>query len=83
MLWTRSGGRGKTVGRQLAAQEVEKVRAELARHAEFTEISRRIVEVNERICEARPLSGPQPSSVPEDGEKRGSAPLSRRRGRPR
>src|SRR5580692_8471777 len=62
MLWTRSGGQGKTVGRQLAAREVEKVRAELARHAEFTEISRQIVEVNERICEARPAAGtPSPS----------------------
>jgi hypothetical protein len=82
MLWTRSGGRGKTVGRQLAAEEVEKVRAELARHAEFTEISQRIAEVNERICEARPVAGTQAPSVPE-GEKGGSPPRSRRRGRPR
>jgi len=82
MLWTRSGGRGKTVGRQLAAGEVEKVRAELARHAEFTEISRQIVEVNERICEARPASGPQSPSAPE-GEKGGSPPRSRRNGPPR
>jgi hypothetical protein len=82
MLWTRSEGRGKTVGRQLAAEEVEKVRAEVARHAEFTEISRRIVEVNERICEARPVAGPQTPSVPE-GEKGGSPPRSRRRGPPR
>jgi hypothetical protein len=79
MLWTRSGGQGKTVGRQLAAQEVEKVRAELARHAEFTEISRQIVEVNERICEARPVTGPQSPSAPE-GEKGGSPPRSQRRG---
>lgn len=79
MLWTRSGGRGKTVGRQLAAEEVDKVRAELARHAEFTEVSRRIVEVNERICEARPVAGTGVPSVPE-GEKGGSRTRSRRRG---
>ena len=79
MLWTRSGGRGKTVGRQLAAGEVEKVRAELARHAEFAEISRQIVEVNERICEARPVSGTASPSVPE-GEKGGSPQRSRRSG---
>ena len=79
MLWTRSGGRGKTVGRQLAAEEVEKVRAELARHAEFTEISRQIAEVNERICEARPVAGTRSPSVPE-GEKGGSLRPSRRRG---
>lgn len=80
MLWTRSESRGKTVGRQLAAEEVGKVRGEIARHAEFTEISRKIVEVNERICEARPTAGTQPPPVPEDGEKRGSAPRSRRSG---
>ena len=80
MLWTRSESRGKTVGRQLAAGEVDKVRGEIARHAEFTEISRKIVEVNERICEARPAAGTQPPPVPGDGEKRGSPPRSRRRG---
>jgi hypothetical protein len=81
MLWTRSGGGGgKTVGRQLAEEEVGKVRAELARHAEFTEISRRIAEVNERICEARPVAGPHSPSVVPEGEKGGSPPRSRRRG---
>ena len=79
MLWTRSGGQGKTVGRQLAAGEVEKVRAELARHAEFTAISRKIAEVNERICEARPVAAADAPPVPE-GEKGGSPPRSRRRG---
>ncbi len=34
-LWTRSAGRRKTVGRQLAAGEVAKVRGEVARHGEF------------------------------------------------
>lgn len=79
MLWTRSESRGKTVGRQLAAGEVDKVRGEIARHAEFTEISRKIVEVNERICEARPAAGTASPSVPE-GEKGGSVQRSRRRG---
>ena len=39
-LWTRSAGRRRTVGRQLAAAEVEKVRGEVARHAEFAAVSR-------------------------------------------
>ncbi len=56
------------VSRQLAADEVGKVRAELARHAEFTEISRQVVEVNERICEARTVAGTGTPSVPV-GEK--------------
>ncbi len=46
-LWTRSAGRRVTVGRQLAAAEVEKVRAEVARHGEFAAIAGPIAEVNE------------------------------------
>jgi len=56
-LWTRSQGRRKRVGRQLAAGEVEKVRGEIARHAEFTATVEQIIEVNEEICEARPAAG--------------------------
>jgi hypothetical protein len=77
-LWTRSAGRRGTVGRQLAAAEVEKVRAEVARHAEFTAIAERIAEVSEKICEARPVAGRDAPSVPE-GEKGGSSRPSRRR----
>jgi len=70
-LWTRTArGRG-TVGRQLAAAEVGKVRREVARHAEFTAISEQIAEVNEKICEARPVAGTDlPSAAA--GEKGGS-----------
>jgi hypothetical protein len=81
-LWTRSAGRRKTVGRQLTAEEAGKVRAEIARHAEFREISAQIVEVNERICEARPVAGSAAPPVPE-GEKGGSSPRSRKRSPPR
>jgi uncharacterized protein DUF6788 len=81
-LWTRTArGRG-TVGRQLAAGEVEKVRREVARHADFTAISERIAEVNEKICEARGAAGPGAPSVPE-GEKGGSWRRSRGRRPPR
>jgi hypothetical protein len=80
-LWTRSAGR-KTVGRHLAAAEVGRVRAEVARHAEFTAIIERIAEVSERICEARPLAGADVPPVPE-GEERGSARPSRGRRPPR
>src|SRR6266852_1827003 len=67
-LWTRSEGRRKRVGRQLATGEVEKVRREIARHAEFTAAVERIVEVNERICEARPVARTNAPPVPE-GER--------------
>jgi hypothetical protein len=81
-LWTRSEGRRKRVGRQLSAGEVEKVRGEIARHAEFTATVEQIVEVNEAICETRPAvpgaaAGEGPSG--EGGEKGGSGRRSRRR----
>ena len=81
-LWTRAArGRG-TVGRQLAAGEVSKVRREVARHAEFTATVEQIAAVNEKICEARPAPGTGAPSAPE-GEKGGSATRSGRRRAPR
>jgi hypothetical protein len=81
-LWTRTArGRG-TVGRQLAAGEVEKVRREVAQHAEFAAVSEQIAEVSEKICEARPAGGMDAPSVPEGG-KGGSARRSRGRRPPR
>ena len=80
-LWTRLAGRRKTVGRQLAAAEVEKVRREAARHAEFTATVEQIAEVSEKICEARPIAGTDAAPVPE-GEKKGSPGRSRRRSPP-
>jgi hypothetical protein len=77
-LWTRSQGRRKRIGRQLAAAEVDKVRREIARHAEFTATIEQIAEVNEKICEARPAAGTDAPSVPE-GEKRGFSGRSRKR----
>ena len=81
-LWTRSEGRRKRVGRQLAAGEIGKVRREIARHAEFTAAVGQIIEVNEKICEARPAAGQEAPSAPE-GEKGGSSRRSRRRRPPR
>jgi hypothetical protein len=81
-LWTRKArGRG-TVGRQLAAGEVEKVRREVAAHGEFAAISEQIAEVNEKICEARPVAGTDAPSAPE-GEKKGSWRRSPRTSPPR
>ncbi len=81
-LWTRSEGRRKRIGRQLAAAEVEKVRREIARHAEFTAAVEQIAEVNEKICEARPVAGTDAPPVP-GGEKGGSSRRSRKRSPPR
>jgi hypothetical protein len=81
-LWTRSAGRRKTVGRQLAAAEVEKVRREVTRHGEFAAISEQIAAVNEKICEVRPVADADTPPVPE-GEKGGSSGRSRGRKLPR
>jgi hypothetical protein len=81
-LWTRTArGRG-TVGRQLAAGEVEKVRREVAAHAEFTAAVERIAAVSEMICEVRPAAGADGPSGTE-GEKKGSAMRLPGRRRPR
>jgi hypothetical protein len=61
---------------------VEKVRREISRYAQFTSAIEQIIEVSEKICEARPVAGTDAPPVPE-GEKRGSAPRSRRRRPPR
>jgi hypothetical protein len=82
-LWTRSAG-GRTRTRQLAAAELDKVRAELTAYRQFTALSEQIVEVNEAICEARPPAAPaqEPPAGPA-GERGGSARRSRRRSPPR
>jgi len=79
-LWTRSAG-GRTRTRQLAAAELDKVRRELANYRQFVAVTE---QVNEAICEARPVSSPaagdgQAGAPPAGGEKRGSVRRSRRR----
>ncbi|MGH3713431.1 MAG: DUF6788 family protein, partial [Micromonosporaceae bacterium] len=83
-VWTRTTVGRKTRGRQLDRAEVDKVRAELARYQQFAKIADEIVEVNEAICEARPV-GTAAAAAPPDtgGEKGGSTPRSRRRSPPR
>jgi len=85
-LWTRSAG-GRTRTRQLAAAELDKVRREVANYKQFAAVSEQIVQVNEAICEARPVppaaAGGDDGPSPPGGEKGGSARRSPRRRRPR
>ena len=54
-LWTRTvPGRG-TIGRQLRAEELGKVQAELENYQQFAALAEEIAEVSEAICEARPV----------------------------
>lgn len=72
-LWTRTvAGRGNR-GRQLSAEEVDKVRRELANYAEFAAVSEQIVEVNEAICEARPTASARPGVRSETGTEKGGS----------
>lgn len=77
-LWTRTGPGRKSRGRKLAAGEVDKVHSELSMYARFAALTEQIVEVNEAICEARPVSAtsppipvPQSGHAPTEGEKGG------------
>ena len=74
-----------TKGRQLSGVEVEKLRQELANNKELVALSEQIVEVNEAICEARPVKGSPPGEVTVRGgaEKGGSSATSKRSSRPR
>ena len=82
-LWTKTvPGRG-TVGRQLAPEEVEKVRGELAAYQEFAELAGQIAEVSEAICEARPVPAAACEAPDPEGQKKGSANSSRPRLPPR
>jgi hypothetical protein len=62
---------------------VDKVRGELARYHQFAKITDEIVEVNEAICEARPVAAVAAPPPDPDGEKGGSTPRSARSSRPR
>jgi hypothetical protein len=76
---------GRTVTRHLkAGPELDKIRAEVAEYERFRALVGQVTEVNEEICEARPvplLAGGPPAGP--GGEKGGSAPSSPRRSRRR
>ena len=75
-------GRG-TKGRQLSAEEVDKVRAELANYHRFAEVSEQIVAVNEAICEARPPNPAATAPPAADGGRKGGSARRSRRSSPR
>src|ERR1700735_5254622 len=56
-LWTRTVRGQRTRGRQLAAGEVEKVRAELAAYQQFASLAERVVGGHEAISAGRAAAG--------------------------
>jgi hypothetical protein len=84
---SRSAG-GRTVTRHLRpGPELDKIRREVAEYERFRALVGQVTEVNEEICEARPLLPAAAEPAPGPGEKRGFAPgspgRSRRRPPPR
>jgi len=86
---TRSAG-GRTVARQLRpGPELEKIRREAAEYERFRALVGQVSEVNEAICEARPLTAfvqdPRPGRAAKKGAlgpaRRGVRGRSRRRSR--
>ena len=81
---SRSVG-GRTVTRHLRpGPELEKVTREVAEYERFRVLVGQVSEINEEICEARPLP-PSAGGFPAgpEGEKGGSPPSSQRRSRPK
>ena len=80
-MWTRSV-EGKTVGRQVAAgPQLDKVGREVGNYKAFLAQVDQIVEVNEAVCDARPISPLAEDAQREAGtgaEKGGSSPRSKR-----
>lgn len=82
---TRSVG-GKTVNLHLkAGPELDKVRGEVARYEQFRALVVQVTEVNEAICQARPVPLGGEGDDPAGGraQKGGSSPTSGRSSPPR
>jgi hypothetical protein len=74
-------GRG-TIGRQLTLDELGKVRGEITNYQRFTELSEQIVELNQAICEARPVEGDQQGPANQTDTEKGGSPKRSRRSSP-
>lgn len=71
--------RGKTVTKIIPAPAVEETRAQIAEHRRFRELTRELVEVSEKICDARLVAAPEAQAAKKGGSKKPS----RRKSRPR
>lgn len=76
-LWTRTAAGRGTIGRQLRAEELGKVRTEVENYQRFAALAEEIAEVSEAICEARPVPAAAGQAPAPEGQKRGSAARSR------
>ena len=73
---TREVG-GKTITRVIASEAVTRTQEQIAEHRRFRGLARELLEINERVCDAKLDTLVLPTD--EAGEKRGSSRPSRRR----
>lgn len=72
---------GKTITRVIPAHAVERTREQLAEFHRFRELSRELVEINERLCDARLRT--ETERAEESAKKGASKRSSRMKSRPR
>ena len=82
--WSLTRGvAGKTVTRIIPAHEVERTREQLAEYKKFRELMRELVEINERLCDARLRTEAEAGRSDETAKKRASKRSSRAKSSPR
>ncbi len=80
LLMTKVGGRSQARNLRPGA-ELEKIQQEVRNHQRFRELVQKVVEVNERICELRPVQQQEPDDSREELKKKLRRRSSRRSAR--
>jgi len=70
---------GKTITKIIPAAAVGETSAQIAEHRRFRELTRELVEVSEKICDAKLAAAPKAQAVKKGGSKKPSTPRSRPR----
>lgn len=70
---------GKTITKIIPAPAVGETRTQIAEHRRFRELTRELVEVSEKICDAKLAAAPEAQAVKKGGSKKPSTSRSRRR----
>jgi len=70
---------GTTVTKIIPAAAVGETRAQIAEHRRFRALTRELVEVSEKLCDAKLAAAPEVQAVKKGGSKKPSTPRSRPR----
>jgi len=69
LLMTKTQGHSRAKNLR-PGPELQKIEQEVANHRRFREVMRQLIEVNERICEARPVNEPEENLRTAEKKKR-------------